>query len=979
MEIHQNSENSGNWQVSGYKLIEKRFVREANAEVYYYEHIKSGAHLLKIANGDQNKTFGIGFKTEPDSDCGTPHIIEHSVLNGSKNFPVKSPFDEMGKTSLKTFLNAFTASEWTFYPVASMNQKDYFNLMTVYLDAVFFPLIMEDERIFKQEGWHYELEDKNSPIVYKGVVYNEMKGAFSSPESELHFQINKNLFPDNGYGKESGGHPLSIPDLTYSAFLAYYAKNYHPANSCLFLYGDADMEAEMELINKQYLSFFNKIEVNNKIKVQEPFGTFKHVSAPYSVLEGTPVEDQAFLALNWVIGFNTDKKLTWALDILADVLVNQESAPVRLALQQAGIGKEISAYRNPLQQNVFAIVVQNANSEDAQKFREIVFNVLQEAAAKGLDLNAVDAYLNRAEFSLREGNDSQKGLSRMLESFQDWIFTGNPFVGMEWEKQLETIKNAIGENYLEKTITEGLIVNQFGLLLVLEPKPGLEKEISDKTEAKLKAYKDSLSEEQLEQLVMETNGLIEYQQRDDIPEALATLPKLNRGDINPNSDWFQVNEKEIDGTKILHFPNFTNGVVYANLFFDARVLPFEMLPYASLLTNLLGKMDTENYTYGELEKELSKNTGSFFAYFNTFKEHFDDSMLLPKFAVVSKAMPDKTGKMFDLAHEVLFQTKFNDKGRLKTMLTRLQSGLESNLKNNGIYYATLRASSYYSNMGLFNELISGLDFYFFINDLVANFDKKSAEIVENLSQVAALLFTKENLILGSSCEKNDYEGFLKSFQPFEASLPKTKNQKHEWKFEPVIKNEGLLASSKVQYVVKGYNFRKLGYDWNGKMQVLNKILSNDYLQNKIRVIGGAYGGWSGIMNDGTFYFASYRDPNLKETLDNYDGAVDFIENFKASDEEMLGFIIGTLSGIDRPLTASQKAEVAYRRYFEKMTPEKLQDERENILRATSNDISQMAKMIADVLKQDCYCVYGNKEKLESNKTLFGKLINIEQK
>lgn len=963
----------------GYKLLEKRFVKEVNADVYYFEHIKSGGHVVKIASNDPNKTFGIGFKTEPNSNGGTPHIIEHSVLNGSKNFPVKSPFDELGKTSLKTFLNAFTSSDWTFYPVASMNDKDYFNLMTVYLDAVFFPLIKEDERIFKQEGWHYELLDKNSPITYKGVVYNEMKGSFSSPDRELDFQESRTLFPDNGYGKESGGYPTSIPDLTYEDFQKFYNKNYHPANSCIFIYGNADMKKELELIDKQYLSNFEKVDVDNKITPQQPFTEFKKVTAPYSVMEGSPTEDQTFLALDWVCGLNTDKNLTMALDILADVLVRQESGPIRLALQEAGIGKDVSAYSSHNQQNVFTIHARNANPQDADSMKAIVLNVLKEQSEKGIDRTAVDAYLNRIEFYLREGDDSQKGLSAMIQSFSDWIFTGNPFRGLEWEKDLASIRAEIPKNYLEQTITKYLINNQFGALIVLEPKPGLEKEISEKTAAKLAEYKASLSEEQIDQLVKETKELIAYQQREDSADALATIPKLGREDINPKSDWYQVKEKEIAGNKVLHYEDFTNGVVYANLMFDAQVLPKELLPYASLLTGLLGKMDTENYKFGDLEKEIRINTGTFYTYLSSYEANLDDGKLLPKFIVVSKAVPDKTNKMFDLINEVLFKTKLTDKERLKTMLIRLQSRQEGNLKNNGFGYAMTRSFSYFSNKGMFDELRRGLDYYWFVNKVLADFDKNGDDLINKLTEVANLLFTKNNLIIATSCDAKDYETFDKAFTTFASTLPVKENPIQEWNFELKKKNEGLLSASKVQYVVQSYNFKKLGFEWSGKMRVLNNILSSDYLQNTIRVVGGAYGGFSGISNDGLVYFGSYRDPNLKETLDNYKGSEEFLGKFEADEQKMLGFIIGAIADLDYPLTASMKADVAYERYFQNETAEQLQAERDALLSTTAQDIKDLSKMITDVLNQDNYCVYGNKEKIEQNKSLFGTLINIDEK
>ncbi len=963
----------------GYELIEKRFVKEVNADVYYLKHIKSGGHVVKIAADDKNKTFGIGFKTEPNSDCGTPHIIEHSVLNGSKKYPVKSPFDILGKTSLKTFLNAMTGSDLTLYPVASMNEKDYFNLMDVYLDAVFFPLMYEDERILKQEGWHYELADKDSPIVYKGVVYNEMKGAFSSPERELGYQIDKALFPDNGYGMSSGGYPQAITDLSQEDFIAFHKENYHPTNSCIYIYGDADIKKELAVIDKDYLSKFDsKDGAKKEIAKQKPFTEMKVVSAPYSVMEGAPTENQTFLNLSFVYGDKTDPVLSMALDILSDVLVDQESAPVRTALQEAGIGRDVYSYNSSDNQNTFIITVLNANAEDRDKFKEIVFDVFKNQIEKGVDKNAVDAYINRMEFRLREGDNAQKGLMCSFRSFPDWMFTNDPFVGLEWEKTLASLRKKMEENYLETILKDAFLNNNHALLISLEPKPGLEKEITAKTAEKLAEYKKTLTDEQIDALVKDTKELIEYQRREDTPEALATIPKLERSDLNPEVDWYEITKKEEAGTDILHYEDFANGIVYANLMFDLKALPEELVPYASFMTSLLGKMDTENHKYGDLEKEIRKNTGTFYSNLDFWKENYDDNKLLTKYIVVSKAVPEKTDKMFELINEVLFSTKFEDKERLKVILTRLQSRLESRVKNRGLNYAITRTFSYYSNSGMFNELTDGFEYYWFINELLADFDTKSDEIVANIKKTAELLFNKNNLITGTTCSKENYESFTKSYSAFAGKLPSADVAANNWEFDLSPKNEGFMSASKVQYVVKAYNFRKLGYEWDGKMRVLNNILSNDYLHNQIRVIGGAYGGFSGIMDNGTVYFGSYRDPNLKETLDNYDGSPEFIEKFEADEEEMLGYIIGAVSELDSPRTPSQKGERAYARYFRKYTKDMLVTDRKGVLSTTVEDIKAMSGMIKKVLEQNVHCVYGNKEKVTKNKSLFGKILSLDK-
>jgi Zn-dependent M16 (insulinase) family peptidase len=531
----------------GFKLLEKRNVKEVNAECLQFEHVQSGARLLKIAANDPNKTFVIAFKTIPESDCGLPHIMEHSVLNGSENFPVKSPFDVLLKGSLHTFMNAMTGKDVTFYPVASMNDKDYFNLMHVYLDAVFKPLLYSDPRILKQEGWHCELMDAESPVVYKGVVYNEMKGAFSSPDRELYYQVNRHLFPDICYRYSSGGCPAAIPTLTYEKYLDFHRKYYHPSNSFILLYGDGELDRELTFVDGKYLSNFSKSDIRVEIPLQKPFEEMQSATAYYSVPEGTPTTDQSYLSLSIVAGTITDQSLYMALNALTNILVNHEAGPVRLALQEAGIGKEVNASLDNLQQNVFQIVVQNANPEDQDRFREIVLNTLRDCAAQGLDKDMVRGVINRIEFNLREGDDAQKGFNYMVQLLPGWLFANDPFLTLEYEKPLQKLKTALEGNFLESVICDYLIDNPHTLLLTLQPKPGLEQEINAQVANKLAEYKQSLLEGEIDALVQETERLIAFQQQEDSPEALATIPLLALSDISSEAPWYPVQEKKVSG------------------------------------------------------------------------------------------------------------------------------------------------------------------------------------------------------------------------------------------------------------------------------------------------------------------------------------------------------------------------------------------------------------------------------------------------
>lgn len=960
----------------GFKLVEKKFVKEVNSSCLYFLHEKSGARLLKIEADDANKLFNIAFKTAPENDCGTPHIMEHSVLNGSKNFPVKSPFDVLSKGSLNTFLNAMTGSDITTYPVASMNDKDYFNLMHVYLDAVFNPLLHEDPRILKQEGWHYELDDINNEIIYKGVVYNEMKGAFSDPTTELRYQTNKILFPDNTYGVSSGGYPLEIPKLSYEAFKAFHKKYYDPSNSYTLLYGNADLNKELQFIDAEYFSKYEKPDEKVQIPLQKAFEAKKYAEKSYPVPVGSSIKDNTYLSLNFVAGLNIDMELGFSLDILKEALVNHESAPLRLALQDAGIGKDVRAFIEPSKQNTFQIRVQNANPEDKDKFEKIVYETFKKVSEEGFDKKMIEGIINRTEFNLREGNTTQKGMMYAMMTYQGWFFADNPFLGLEFEAPLAKVKADIDNGLLESVINDHLLNNPHTLLMVLKPQPGLEKEITAKIKKELADYKATLSNEELEQLVEETKALKEYQKQEDTPEALATIPMLSLSDISTEVEWYDIEERKVSDIQVLFHNDFTNNILYTNLYFDMRAIPQELIPYGNLLCEIIGLLDTENYTYGELDNALNINTGGFHTGLSSYLEDNSDDKLLPYFVVTSKTFTEKSNKLFDLASEIINTSKYNDTERLKSVLSRHQSRVEANIKNNGIAYAMTRLESYYSKKGMYNELTGGLDYYNFITDITDNFDAKNKEVSEKLAKTASILFNQKNMMATVTCSEEEYVTYSASLQNFIANLPVGEDQINDWKFDLSIKNEGLMAASKVQYVIKGYNFKKLGYEWDGKMRVLNQILSREYLQTQVRVIGGAYGGFAGFSSTGNAYFASYRDPNLKETLVNYDATPEYLKSFDAEKNEMTRFIIGTISRMDQPTTASKRGSIAEARYFRKTTKEQLIDERQAVLTTSKDEIKSFEKMVYDVLDQDAICVYGNTDKIKENKDLFGEILNI---
>ncbi|MBT3575779.1 MAG: peptidase [Candidatus Marinimicrobia bacterium] len=963
--------------MSGFKLVEKRFVKEVDAECLLFKHVQSGARLLKISNTDLNKTFCITFKTVTESDAGTPHILEHSVLNGSKNFPVKSPFDILSKGSLNTFLNAMTGSDITLYPVSSMNDKDFRSLMHIYLDAVFNPLIYEDPRILEQEGWHHDLEHVDSSITYKGVVYNEMKGAFSSPTRELGYLVDKQLFPDTPYRFSSGGYPAAIPTLTHEDFLNFHRKYYHPSNSYIFLYGDGDTESELAFIDEHYLSKYSPSDQVVDIPLQPAFEALRSASGVYSATEDSELEGNSYLSLSFVVGLSSDQQLGLGLRVLTQALFNNESAPVRLALQEAGIGKDVSAWLDDLKQNVLHIQVKDANPDDGEIFKQIVLETLEKVTREGVDQEAVTGILNRMEFNLREGNTPQKGLYYNQKALSSWFWSDEPFSGLEYEKPLAAFKQAITKGYLESLITESLVNNPHALLFTLNPKPGLEGENDIRTSSELATYKSSLSPDEVTQLVDHTEMLVGYQKTEDTPEALATIPLLDLEDINPEADWFIADESRVSRIPYLHFEAFTNDISYIRLFFDLRVLSEDQLPYAALLATLLGSIATENYTFGELDNALDTHLGGFSTYLTSYLQNRDDDQLIPKFVLSTKAMSPDQKKVFDFSEEILRHSQLDDVDRIKDVLTRHHSRLSANVKRDGLGYARTRLFSYTTKAGMYNELTRGLEYYWFISDLVENFDTKQAGLIIALKNVSELLFNRKNLIASTTCSHDALKTFRAELKGFSKNLGKQKPSFQEWKLTSIDKNEGLMAASKVQYVVQGANFTDLGYSWDGKIRVLNQIISREWLKNQVRVIGGAYGGFARFAPTGQVYFGSYRDPNLKSTLENYAKTPDFLATLEIDQKEMTRFIIGTIAGMDRPQTPSQKGNTAVARYFTRLTQEQHQAERTAVLTTSLKDVKSYENMVADILENSPLCVYGNEDKLKQNKDIFEKLISLD--
>ena len=964
-------------EIAGFRLQKVQPVAEINCTALLFEHKKSGARLMKLLTDDDNKTFNITFATFPSDDTGVPHILEHSVLAGSRKFPVKDPFMVLVKGSLNTFLNAMTSSDFTMYPVASRNRKDFFNLMDVYLDAVFYPHIYQEKKIFLQEGWRYELADENSPLEINGIVYNEMKGAYSAPERVMEYLVNRELFPQNTYGYSSGGYPDSIPQLSYEKFLDFHRRFYHPSNAFITVYGDGDTREELAFIDG-YLKDFSRQPLKETVKVQPPFEKLHSVEGEYPVAEGEQTAQKTYLSLSFAAGGCEDDNLAAALDVLSEVLVNLPAAPVRKALQEAGIGMDVYAYYDAAKQGVWSLVVKNAEAAQAETFKQVVFDTMKKLAQSGIDKKDIEGVINRLEFRLREADYGSfpKGLVYTYMSARRWIFGGDPLPALQYEKVLAYLKQALKEPLLEKLLEKYLLNNPHGVLAVVKPVPGLESKKVEALKARLVEEKKKLGPVQIKQIVEQSAELKRWQTMPDKPEDLAKIPMLKLADLDRKAEELKTVEKSVSGVRVLHSPQTTNGIVYLQLLFDASVVPEEMLPLLPVLAHVLGELRTDKYDYGELNTELNIHTGGLGFSISTYPREGQPEQFQPKLEVYGKALVPKADKLTELAVEILLHTRFDDRDRLEKVLGELRSRLEDMARGAGQALASQRLGSYITPLGKFGELTAGLSYIKFVNGVLDKFDAGAADLIADLQMLSALIMNRNGLILGVTCSEEDFAAVEKSLAALVNTFPANPLKVQPLSFEPQTTSEALLSASKVQYVVMGADLRRLGYQYDGRYEILQHVLGSDYLTQEIRIKGGAYGAWASFSRTGSGLLASYRDPNLERTIEVMKNSVHYLENFSASDDEMDRFVIGTIARLDRPKTPSMKGREAIADFLRGIDYQKRQAERDQVLGTRQTDLKQMAEMLKKLLENASLCVYGNQKLLEEKSSLFKLVTNV---
>ncbi len=968
--------------IKAYEIIQQEELRGIRSRGYLLRHKKSGARVLLIENDDNNKVFSIGFRTPPADSTGVPHIMEHSVLCGSKNFPAKDPFVELVKGSLNTFLNAMTYPDKTVYPVASCNDKDFQNLMHVYMDAVLYPNIYEHEEIFRQEGWSYKLDSPDGELQYNGVVYNEMKGAFSSPESVLDRVVLNTLFPDTSYANESGGDPERIPDLTYEQFLDFHRKYYHPSNSYIYLYGDMDMEEKLEWLDQEYLSHFEKAEVDSRIRMQEPFQEMVEKELPYSIASDESEEDNTYLSYNKVIGTSLDRELYLAFQVLDYALLSAPGAPLKKALTEAGIGKDImGSYDNGILQPVFSVISKNANLDQKEAFVEKIEEVLRGIVENGMDKKALEAGINYHEFRYREADFGSypKGLMYGLQILDSWLYDDEkPFIHIEALDTFEFLKKQVGTGYYEDLIRRYILENPHGAIVSVCPEKGRTARMDRELSKKLEEYKESLSEEEREEMVSRTKALEDYQTAEDSPEDLEKIPVLEREDISREIAPVYNEERTVDGIPMVFHEIETNGIGYLDLLFDMSGVSEELLPYVGILQATLGVIDTTHFEYGELFNEINVHTGGI----GTSLELYPDvtkareKEFKATFEIKAKALYDKLPVAFDMIGEILTESKLSDDRRLLEILEMAKSRLLMRFQSSGHTTAVLRALAYASPSARLKDLTGGIEFYRVVNRITEHFEEEKEDLIQKLKALTVRLFRADNMMISYTASQEGLKDLEKLVDNLKQKLFTDKVEESTCILHCEKKNEAFKTASKVQYVARAGNFIDHGASYTGALQILKVILSYDYLWQNIRVKGGAYGCMSNFNRIGEGYFVSYRDPNLKRTMEVYEGITDYLKNFTVSPRDMTKYIIGTISNIDHPMTPAAKGDRSMNLYMNHVSPEMIRKERMEILAAGQEDIRALADVVEAVLAADQLCVIGSEEKIDAEKEMFDTLTSF---
>ena len=961
---------------SGFRLDRIERIDEINGTAYEMKHEKSGARLIYIDSPDSNKVFNIAFRTTPHNSTGVAHIMEHSVLCGSRKFPLKEPFVELVKGSLNTFLNAMTYPDKTMYPVASKNDKDFHNLMDVYLDAVFYPRVREDAEIVMQEGWHYELENADDELTYKGVVFNEMKGVYSSPDSVLERQMMRELFPDTTYGVDSGGDPDYITDLTYEEFQEFYRVHYHPSNSYIFLYGDMNIEEQLAFLNDEYLSHFDAIAVHTEVALQAPFTEGKVVSYPYSVGSEEPTDNRTLHSFAYVLPDVTPEH-SLAFEVLTHALLTSPAAPLKQALVKAGIGSDVSGYYlDSIRQPMWTVQATGSNLDKQADLQRIVESTLQDLCDKGLDKELLEASLNSIEFALRESDFGGRpiGLAYIIRMMDNWLYDNDPLELLHYEEALTNIRNGLAGTYFEDLIRHSILNNNHKVLVSIYPERGLQERKDAEVKEHLAAVKANMTKEEIDAIVEQTKRLKIRQETPDSDEALASIPLLELSDLNPNMEAVERRESKIGNTTVHFVPTFTKGINYVGLYFKLNCLTEEDLFYADILSDILGRVDTSERGYEALAKDINMNLGGLSSDITAISKDGKRDEFTPLMIVRAKALHSKLPDLCRLINEVVQKADYSDDSRLTELVQESKAIWDNEAFRRGNSIVSQRVMAQVSAVGKFRDN-GNLGYYQKISELASN-PAALPLLPEKLAEVARKIFRANNVDIMFVGEEGELEAFKNLMKPLVETWDTTELSNDVLQITRLSGNDGIVTAGKVQYVAQGGNFIDHGFKHVGPMSVLETILRYEYLWIRIRVQGGAYGAFANFYDDGNMIFCSYRDPNLLETLDVYKELPQYLRHFTLTDREMRKYIIGTMSSLDLPMTPALRGPRAMGMYFSGAKLEDKVEFRKQVIACKPEDIVALADVVEPVLNDNHICTMGNEQKIKDAGNVFDNIVSL---
>ncbi|MBN9317162.1 MAG: insulinase family protein [Devosia sp.] len=952
-----------------FELVREQQIGEISSLARFYRHKKTGAEVLSLINEDENKVFGVTLKTPPEDSTGVAHILEHSVLCGSRKYPVKKPFVELLKGSLHTFLNAMTFSDKTAYPVASQNLKDFYNLVDVYLDAVYFPLITEDT--FRQEGWHYELDNTQGPMVFKGVVFNEMKGAYSSPAALLGKVSQLSLYPDTTYGVNSGGDPKAIPDLTYEYFKDFHSRFYHPSNSRVVFYGDDDPAKRLDIL-EAYFSQFERIDPKADVPLQKRWNAPRQVHETYAASpDEVGGKKTAMVTVNWMLDEITDPEAMLALNILESVLVGTPAAPLRKALIDSGLGEGLtgSGFADGIRQPYFTFGLKGIADDAGSKVQDLIIATLDYLSREGIDPKTIEAAVNTAEFALRENNTGSfpRGIALMFRSMGSWLYGHDPLAPLSFEAPLKAIKDklAAGERVFETLIRTHILNNPHRTTVLLTADPNKAAEESAEERARLDEAQQALDAAGIAAVAEQTARLKALQEAGDPPEALARIPTLTLADLPRANKAIPIAREELEGVSLYTHDLPTSGVVYLDLGFNLDRLPGRLMPYLPLFIRALTQTGTSREDFVSLTQRIGRTTGGVGAnrWLSTRRDGAGTAAWL---FVRGKATTDHVGDLLSIFHDVITDARLDNRERIKQMVLESKAGFESSLAGMGNGIVSMRVRAGFSEADWLNEKLGGVSHYFFLKDLIAQIEGNWPAVQAALEEIRSLLIGRSGMIANVTADNFAIGALRPELARFITGLPVGAGPSLEgWGFEPSPQSEGLTFPGQVNYVAKGANLKELGFAPTGGTAVAIKHLNTTYMWDKVRVQGGAYGGSSGLDPfAGTFAFTSYRDPNLLGTIDVYDKASAFLKA-GVGEQDLVRSVIGVIGTVDTYRLPDAKGFTSLIWELSGDTDEARQQRREEILSASNRDFKALAEALDQVARTGQVVVLGSETAIKA--------------